>query len=39
MYENERKELIQKLAKSGIKNVAVLKAMFNVDDTFLFPKQ
>jgi len=37
MYENERKELIAKLAKNGIRDVAVLKAMLKVERHLFVP--
>jgi len=37
MYENERKDLIAKLAQNGIKDVAVLKAMLKVERHLFVP--
>ena len=38
MYENERKDLIAKLAQNGIKDVAVLKAMLKVERHLFVPE-
>lgn len=38
MYENERKDLIAKLAKSNIKDISVLKAMFSLERHLFVPE-
>jgi protein-L-isoaspartate(D-aspartate) O-methyltransferase len=37
MYKNERKDLIAKIAKNGLRDVAVLKAMLNVERHLFVP--